>query len=63
VWPGATHDRSWGFSVRAAVKGSPEQSEKTLRDAFMILDRRITLFLSLPLARLDNSQLRRILMT
>jgi arsenate reductase len=48
---------------RAAVKGSPEEIEKTFRDAFMILDRRIALFLSLPLARPHNSQLRRTLMT
>jgi arsenate reductase (thioredoxin) len=38
----------------AAVKGTPEAIEKAFREAFMILDRRINLFLCLPLASLDT---------
>jgi arsenate reductase len=38
----------------AAVQGSPEQMERAFRDAFVILDRRISLFLSLPLAALSQ---------
>jgi arsenate reductase len=37
-----------------AVEGTPEQIERAFRDAFMILDRRISLFLSLPLSSLDK---------
>ena len=38
----------------AAVHGTPEQIERAFRDAFMILDRRISLFLSLPLSTLGR---------
>jgi arsenate reductase len=44
----------WGVPDPAAVDGTPEEIEKAFRDAFMILDRRINLFLCLPLANLDK---------
>jgi arsenate reductase len=44
----------WGVPDPAAVEGTPEQVEKAFRDAYMMLDRRISLFLSLPLSSLDN---------
>lgn len=44
----------WGVPDPAAVEGTPEQIEKAFRDAFMILDRRISLLLCLPLASLDK---------
>jgi arsenate reductase len=37
----------------AAMTGSQSQIERAFRDAFVTLDRRISLFLSLPLASLD----------
>jgi arsenate reductase len=40
----------WGVPDPAAVNGTPEEIERAFQDAFMILDRRISLFLSLPLA-------------
>jgi arsenate reductase len=43
----------WGIPDPAAISGTPEQIEKAFRDAFLALDRRINLFLSLPLASLD----------
>jgi arsenate reductase len=52
VWPGQPVTAHWGLPDPAAVKGSAEQVERAFRDAFMTLDRRITLFLSLPLATL-----------
>jgi arsenate reductase len=54
VWPGQPITAHWGVPDPAAVKGTPEEIEKAFRDAFMILDRRINLFLSLPLASLDS---------
>jgi arsenate reductase (thioredoxin) len=36
----------------AAVTGSPEQIVRAFREAYVTLDRRIALFLSLPLASL-----------
>jgi arsenate reductase len=52
LWPGQPITAHWGLADPAAVKGSAEQVERAFRDAFMTLDRRITLFLSLPLATL-----------
>ncbi|HVA17550.1 MAG TPA: arsenate reductase ArsC, partial [Candidatus Dormibacteraeota bacterium] len=49
----------WGVPDPASVAGTPEQIEKAFRDAFMTLDHRITLFLSLPLASLDKLAIKR----
>ena len=54
VWPGQPMTAHWGVADPAAVQGTPEQIEKAFRDAFMVLDRRISLFLCLPLASLDK---------
>jgi len=54
VWPGQPTTAHWGVPDPAAVKGTPEAIEKAFREAFMILDRRINLFLCLPLASLDT---------
>ena len=54
VWPGQPITAHWGVPDPAAVNGSREAVEKAFRDAFIILDRRISLFLCLPLASLDK---------
>jgi arsenate reductase len=54
IWPGQPMTAHWGVPDPAAVEGTPEQVEKAFRDAYMMLDRRISLFLSLPLSSLDN---------
>jgi arsenate reductase len=54
VWPGQPMTAHWGVPDPAAVAGSPEQIEKAFREAFMTLDRRINLFLCLPLSSLDQ---------
>ena len=54
VWPGQPMTAHWGVPDPAAVNGTPQQIDKAFRDAFMILDRRINLFLCLPLASLDT---------
>jgi len=59
VWPGQPMTAHWGVPDPAAVEGTPEQIEKAFRDAFMVLDRRIGLFLSLPLASLNKLALKR----
>lgn len=43
----------WGIADPAAVQGTGEEIEAAYRQAFALLDRRIGLFLALPLARLD----------
>ncbi len=59
VWPGQPMTAHWGVPDPAAVKGTPEQIERAFRDAFMILDRRIALFLSLPLSTLGQLAIKR----
>jgi len=54
VWPGHPITAHWGVPDPAAVKGSPEEIERAFREAFITLDRRISLFLSLPLSTLDQ---------
>jgi arsenate reductase len=49
----------WGIPDPAAVKGTPEEIARAFRDAFTILDRRISLFLALPLATLDQFAIQR----
>ena len=49
----------WGVPDPASVKGSPEEIERAFHDAFTILDRRISLFLSLPLFTLEKLAIQR----
>ena len=53
-WPGQPMTAHWGIPDPAAVKGTPEEIARAFRDAFVVLDRRIGLFLSLPLATLQE---------
>jgi arsenate reductase len=59
VWPGQPMTAHWGIPDPAAVQGTKEQVEKAFRDAFFLLDRRISLFLSLPLSTLDRFSLKK----
>jgi arsenate reductase (thioredoxin) len=52
VWPGQPMTAHWGVPDPAMAKGTAEQIERAFRDAYLILERRISLFLSLPLASL-----------
>ena len=59
VWPGQPLTAHWGIPDPAAVRGSEADIERAFRDAFFLLDRRISLFLSLPFQALDNLALQR----
>ena len=54
VWPGQPMTAHWGVPDPAAATGSPEKIDRAFRNVFVALDRRISLFLSLPLSSLDN---------
>jgi arsenate reductase len=58
-WPGQPMTAHWGIPDPAAVKGTPEEIARAFHDAFVILDRRIGLFLSLPLNTLDQLAIKR----
>ena len=54
IWPRQPMTAHWGVPDPALAKGSSEQIERAFRDAYLILERRISLFLSLPLSSLDK---------
>ena len=59
VWPGQPMTAHWGVPDPAAVVGTPDQVERAFREAFFLLDRRISLFLCLPLASIDRLALKK----
>jgi arsenate reductase (thioredoxin) len=54
LWPGQPMTAHWGVPDPAAVAGTPEQIERAFQQAFMVLDRRISLLLCLPLGSLEK---------
>jgi arsenate reductase len=58
-WPGQPMTAHWGVPDPAAVKGTPEEIQSAFAKAFVVLDRRISLFLCLPLATLDKFALQK----
>jgi arsenate reductase len=54
VWPGQPITAHWGVPDPGNAGGSRVDIERAFRDAFVTLDRRIGLFLSLPLASLST---------
>jgi arsenate reductase (thioredoxin) len=59
LWPVQPMTAHWGIADPAGVKGTPEEIARAFRDAFTVLDRRIGLFLSLPLATLEDMAIKR----
>lgn len=59
IWPGQPMTAHWSVPDPAAIVGSPEQIDKAFRDAFVMLDRRISLFLSLPFSSLEKMAIQR----
>jgi arsenate reductase len=59
IWPGQPLTAHWGVPDPAAVTGAPDEIERAYRSAFMTLERRIDLFLSLPLATIGGLAIQR----
>jgi arsenate reductase len=59
VWPGQPVTAHWGVPDPAAVQGTEEEVARAFHHAYLMLERRITLFLSLPLAKLDKVALQK----
>jgi arsenate reductase len=59
LWPGKPVTAHWGVPDPAAAEGTEERQRKAFLDAALTLKRRIELFLSLPLQRLDAISLQR----
>lgn len=58
VWPGQPMTAHWGVEDPAAVEGTDEEKRQAFWSAATLLRRRIELFLSLPLERIDALSLR-----
>lgn len=58
-WPGQPMTAHWGIPDPAAVNGSPEEVDRAFKQAFAALDRRISLFLALPITSLDQLALQK----
>jgi arsenate reductase (thioredoxin) len=54
IWPGHPMTAHWGVADPAVVQGAEKEIERAYREAFLILERRISLFLCLPLATIDK---------
>jgi arsenate reductase len=58
-WPGHPITAHWGIPDPVAASGSPENIDRAYQQAFAMLQHRITLMLSLPLASLDAMSLKK----
>jgi len=63
VWPGQPMTAHWGIEDPAAVEGSDEEKRRTFSLAYAQLNRRISIFINLPLTKLDAISLKRELDT
>ena len=59
VWPGQPMTAHWGIEDPAAAEGSDEDKRRAFSKAFTEMNRRISLFTSLPLAKLDAMAIKR----
>ena len=57
AWPGQPISAHWGVEDPVAVQGDEEHKRKAFSDAFLTLQRRIALFLNLPMDKLDKLSL------
>jgi arsenate reductase len=59
VWPGHPATAHWGLPDPAAVKGTDDEIQRAYREAFVLLDQRIGLLLSLPFASIAGLALKK----
>jgi arsenate reductase (thioredoxin) len=59
IWPGQPMTAHWGLPDPGLAGDTPAELERAFREAFVTLDRRIGLFLALPLASLEPLALKR----
>ena len=59
IWPGQPLTAHWGIADPAAIGGRAEDKRRAFAAAFAALNRRISLFTSLPLSKLDALSIKR----
>jgi len=64
IWPGQPISAHWGVPDPASAEGTDEQVRRVFSEVFMTLNRRVTIFLALPIEKIDQltlkNELRRI---
>ena len=58
VWPGQPVTAHWGVPDPAGVSGTRIEKMRAVEEAFRILERRISLFMCLPISSLDRLSLK-----
>lgn len=58
IWPGQPMSAHWGVPDPVSVEGADEQKRKAFSDVFMTLNRRIAIFLALPIDKIDQLTLK-----
>jgi len=58
VWPGQPMTAHWGVEDPVVVDGSVEERRRAYSQAFLLLHRRISLFVSLPISKLADLALK-----
>jgi protein-tyrosine-phosphatase len=54
IWPGQPMTAHWGIEDPAAVEGSEDKQWQAFKNAYFQLERRIQIFVNLPIASLDK---------
>src|ERR1700732_2997311 len=59
VWPGNPVTAHWGVPDPAAVQGTEAEQRRAFREAYVVLENRIKLFIALPIEKLDRMAVKR----
>ena len=59
VWPSNPVTAHWGVPDPAAVKGTEAEQRRAFRDAYVVIENRIKLFVALPIDKLDHMAITR----
>jgi protein-tyrosine-phosphatase len=57
IWPGQPTTAHWGIADPAEAKGTPTQISLAFKEAYRLLNQRISIFAALPLRSLDQLSL------
>ena len=59
MWPGNPVTAHWGVPDPAAVEGTEAERRRAFRDAYLMLENRIKIFVALPIDKLDRLAIKR----
>ena len=59
VWPGNPVTAHWGVAGPAVVQGNDADQRCTFREAYVVIENRIKLFVALPIQKLDRMAIKR----